>query len=460
MSNTDGMRQTMRNVIFVLLTIYGCHSHEGHDHGNVTAEVLYEWLEVDYTWPNEMTRHKAIDERTFIPANNAIYGIRLFKNKSFVTTPRLKEGVPSTLNFLVQVASTTSVTGYDILLRPYPSWEMQKLGDCNALQLVQNVEIDPLQGYMYIVDIGHTFRNSNSGVKCPAKIIIYDIVNDKEVHRHIFPENVVRKDNNYLNDLVLDYVNGKASFLYITDTLDLKLVVYDIGRDSSYFFHHMESMAPVMQYSNVTIAHEVVRVITGINGIAISPNFTHVYYSAVAGISVYQIPTSVLRNSKGGVKFGDAVRQVGSKPSQGEGMIISKTGNMYFSALSENAIYKWDFSNDSITYGSEGNVKMDSVTLVISNEYMQWVDSLALDDTGYLWFTSSRFQRFFNPYYGHAYMESSYTVWRAFVFDKSYNDFRYVPTQARVVEDYANHVSNCIGNILLVIFVCLFSLSR
>ncbi|KAL3831776.1 hypothetical protein ACJMK2_023483 [Sinanodonta woodiana] len=454
------MGQTIHKVIFVLLTIYGCHCHEGHDHGTIAAEVLYEWLEVDYTWPNEMTRHKAIDERIFIPANNAIYGIRLLKNKSFVTTPRLKEGVPSTLNFIVQVASATSVAGYDILLRPYPSWEMQKVGDCNALQLVQNIEIDPRQGYMYVIDIGHTFKNSNTGVKCPAKLIIYDIVNDNEVHRHIFPEEVVRKDNNYLSDLVLDYANGKASFLYITDTLDLKLVVYDIERDSSYFFHHMESMAPVMQYSNVTIAQEVVRVITGINGIAISPNFTHVYYSAVAGIHVYQIPTSVLRDSKGSVRFGDAVRQIGSKPSQGEGMIISKTGNMYFSALSENAIYKWDFINDSITYGSEGNIMMDSVSLVISNEFMQWVDSLALDDTGYLWFTSSRFQRFFNPYYGQVYMESIYAVWRAFVFDKSYNDFRYIPPKSKVVKYYANDVSNYTGNIFLVILVYLLSLSR
>ena len=45
---------------------------------------------------------------------------------------------------------------------------------------------------------------------CPAKIIIYDINNDKEIHRYHFPKTTIGTGLFYLNDVVLGYHNNSA----------------------------------------------------------------------------------------------------------------------------------------------------------------------------------------------------------------------------------------------------------
>lgn len=115
------------------------------------AEVVHKWNIVPYEWPNDTVKQQEIDYGTYIPENNAVNGIKVYKNQVYVTVPRLKSGVPSTLNVVVK---STSGNTDEYVLRPYPSWEMQTLGECEALQGVQSMEIDPHTGYMWILDTG------------------------------------------------------------------------------------------------------------------------------------------------------------------------------------------------------------------------------------------------------------------------------------------------------------------
>lgn len=115
------------------------------------AEVVYQWNIVPYEWPNDTVKQQEIDNGSYIPENNAVNGIKVYKHQVYVTVPRLKPGVPSTLNVVVK---STSGNIDEFVLRPYPSWEMQTLGECEALQGVQSMEIDPHTGYMWILDTG------------------------------------------------------------------------------------------------------------------------------------------------------------------------------------------------------------------------------------------------------------------------------------------------------------------
>ena len=122
----------------------GVHYHE---------EVVYQWNTIEYDWPNSTLKAQEISNGNYEPRNSAVNGIKIFNDKVYVTTPRLKTGVPVTLSVVIENPNQ-EVTSVSHVLRPFPSWDMQKVGDCNALQLVQSMEIDVNTGYMWIVDTG------------------------------------------------------------------------------------------------------------------------------------------------------------------------------------------------------------------------------------------------------------------------------------------------------------------
>jgi len=136
---------------------------------------VYEWFTLDYNWPDEMTKGQAISNRRFVPENNAIAGIKAWRDRVFVSIPRWKEGVPVTLASLP--AQPLQPNGSP-RLEPFPSWQMQEIGNCSALQFVQNVEIDT-EGKIWILDSGRTNildpAANTLPSRCPPKLVIIDL---------------------------------------------------------------------------------------------------------------------------------------------------------------------------------------------------------------------------------------------------------------------------------------------
>lgn len=255
---------------------------------------------------------------------------------------------------------------------------------------------------------------------CPAKLIIYDLNTHEEIHRYIFPRLTVGYGLFYLNDIVLGYSENQARYAFMSDTLDYKLVVYDYKEDISYAYTH-SNMRADEQYINITISNMTLTgIITGINGIAMSPDFRYVYYSSVAGVGLHQIETSVLTSAEGNSgAFAAAVRTIGEKVSPGDGMAYGSKNNLYYSALGPNAVYKWDISADLDQSGDFNTVPLISQSELVSDPLMQWVDTLALDDKGYLWYTTSRLNKFFSSD-GVVHHEPNFFIWKIFVDDDHY----------------------------------------
>ncbi|XP_060066963.1 protein yellow-like [Ylistrum balloti] len=343
------------------------------------AEVVYQWKSLDYSWPNDTTKQQFITDKRFIAENNIITGVKVLDGSVYVTVPRWKPGIPSTLNKVINNQVDTD----EHILEPYPNWKMQTVGDCDALQYVQSMEIDPNTGYMWIIDSGRIDRLTGQPRDlCQAKLVIYDIRNDQLVHVHRFPDNVVSRTSNFMNDIVLDYVNGAASFAYITDTSDARLYVYDFIRDRSYFFKH-PSMGFEPGTEIIKIGNSFVTTRASIDGIAMSSDFRFLYFCALNGYTLYRVSTTILRDPSSVF----SVENVGRKTDLSDGMVFTDKG-LYYGGLTKNAVYKWSVGQDKI---NPFNQKL----VISNNSSLRWVDTFAMDDRQNLWLVANSLDLFF-----------------------------------------------------------------
>lgn len=144
--------------------------------GNTLAPFMpvYEWFKLDYNWMDEMTKAQALSNRRFIPENNALAGIKTWRDRIFVTIPRWKEGVPVTIASLPAQPLQPNASPR---LDPFPNWQMQELGNCTAFQFVQSMEVDT-EGRIWILDTGRTNILDGGGAapsRCPPKLVIIDL---------------------------------------------------------------------------------------------------------------------------------------------------------------------------------------------------------------------------------------------------------------------------------------------
>lgn len=67
---------------------------------NERLKELFAWKTVDFDFPDEATRAKAIENKEYIQENNLPLGLERWHDKLFVTIPRWKSGIVSTLNYI------------------------------------------------------------------------------------------------------------------------------------------------------------------------------------------------------------------------------------------------------------------------------------------------------------------------------------------------------------------------
>lgn len=343
------------------------------------TKVVYEWVKLEFMWPNQTIKNTYTKSGKFIPENCILSALEVFNKHVFVTVPRLRNGVPSSLNLLETRSNKT-------LLKPYPSLEknIDDADKCDNFQFVSNIAIDRRNGWMWIIDTGRVnllpFDGSTPINMCPAKIIIYDTQNNKQVRSHFFSEKVVSKTSNYLSDIVID---GKMA--YISDSFDNKLIVYNYDTDTSFNIKD-STMMPDTNMVSFNVGGIELDWKRGINSIALSTDFKTLYYSPFSSLNLYSVPTSVIKQNV--TAFKSSVKYLGNLTSVTDAMICSPN-HLYVSLISKDAIYYWD-----INKGSEKTEKIENFKMLThSSTLMQWPDSMTIDGY-YLWFTTNRMQKF------------------------------------------------------------------
>jgi len=258
-----------------------------------------------------------------------------------------------------------------------------------------SVRVDPSTGDMYIIDSGRTnfFEEDTSlhTAECPPKLVIYNVDNDTEVMRHVFPQDVVSQTESFLNDLAPDPQN---KFVYISNTegaVSPGIVVFNMDTDTSHQVTD-KSMQPGNE-TTITINGMDYPFVVGVNGIALSPDREHLFYSPLGGLNLYTVPTADIQqpDSDDDPQF----RQVGTKESQADGILMGHK-RLYYGALSLNAFYAWEYAEDM----TDQSADLDTVTLATETEIAQdndtliWVNSMAIDSDGWAYIAVIKFPLF------------------------------------------------------------------
>lgn len=357
--------------------------------------VVYEWNSLNFTWPSDEAYQKAVNSSQYIPKNVLISGIKIFNDKIYLTVPRIKDGVPATMAMIpaVPLESDTSPK-----LEPFPSWELNTIGDCRGFQSVQSFEID-LSGYMWVIDNGRTSTiNSTSSLpSCLPSLTLIDLNGGRNTMvRYTFPDNVAGPTS-YLNDIVVD--DSEGGYAYITDNSggDPGIIVFNRKENKSWKFRDSRSMRADPDASHFSLNGTEKPMSINVDGIALGPRFINkanevdrlVYFSPLSSFKLYVTPTSMLKNESlsaqpSSLRAGD-VKVVGNKTSQTDGMIMDEEGVLYYGLVGDYAIAQWD---------SKTNFSTNQEIIAKDKDFIQWVDRFAFDTSNHLHVIINRLHNF------------------------------------------------------------------
>lgn len=343
-------------------------------------ETVHEWDRLDFDWPTAARRAAALADETFVPDNCVLFDVKAVDGEVFVTVPRLKHGVPSSVNRLL-------VRQNDTVLRPYPSWKINAAGECENIQNAYAIEIDTLRR-MWIIDSGSRDTFTRPVNDCPPKLVVWDMVAEQEVRRFELPRELVLRNGAMLRGLVVEPAadDDEDWFAYIADTKGEQLLVYSWRENDAWNVTHA-TMKLDSDSLTVRVDGEPVTSLIGIDSLALTPRGAgepRLFFSAVSSFTFFSVHTAFLRNRTEvalatGAALDAQITAVGTRSSQSEGMTTSDDGVMFYSVLNENAVNQW---NTSRPFSAMDQVYKDDVRL-------QWPNSFGWDG-GYLYVVSNR----------------------------------------------------------------------
>lgn len=385
-------------------------------------EERYIWNEIDYEWPSQQVKNEQLQTGRYIPENNLPLGLEIWRNKLFVTVPRWKAGVASSLNYIDLTINEKSPK-----LRPYPNWAANRLPieitnakathtaggrtdaakptkvggglqDNSTIISTFRVSIDNCNR-LWVMDTGLTDILGSPNQITPPAIVIFDLETDQLLRRFTIPSDQIKEDTFFANVVIdTDEKSCENTYAYIPDLGAYGLVVYSFRDNKSWRVKHNYFHFDPLN-GNFDIDKVNFQWTDGVFGLAVGKKLKdgskNIYFHALASNKEFYVSNRVLQDEKyvttPAAYFDFRLLGDRGEMSQSSAEVYDpETDVIFYTQLNRDSIGCWNTKyHDSGRYNNDtlGLVDSDSVALVFPND-------LKVDVNGYLWVLSDRMPTF------------------------------------------------------------------
>ncbi|KAJ0184320.1 hypothetical protein K1T71_000743 [Dendrolimus kikuchii] len=171
--------------------------------------------------------------RFFIRYNNVPMGVERVGSRVFVTVPRRRYGIPSTLNYIDLAAERNNRSP---ALKPYPSVQGAK-----TLTSVYRTRADSC-GRLWMVDTGLLELPNNPQQLQPPAIVVFDLRTNEQILKYEFKAADIPADNTPtgLASITVDIIDNNCAdtYAYIPDLTTFGIIVYSLRENDSWRLSH------------------------------------------------------------------------------------------------------------------------------------------------------------------------------------------------------------------------------
>lgn len=360
---------------------------------------LYSWKALEFAFPNENARDLAIQEGRFIPGAPVPIDVDFYHRAKhgsvvFITIPRIQNGIPVTLGYVTNDVSSEG----NPLIAPYPSWEWNRLGHCDAMTSVFRVQVDSCDR-LWVIDTGKLEDRQI----CRPQLLSFSLRTNKVLSQYKFPKDQFKDDSLFVT-IAVDIRNSgdrcHDTFVYIADVTGFGLLVYDHRNSRSWRITN-NLFYPYPPHGTFHIKGDTFDLMDGILGLALSPlkqdGDRILYFHSLASRVESWVPTSTIRNYSLFEEHSDSAPRsfrpfAMERSSQSAAQAMDENGVLFFGLLSDLALGCWN----SITHPEYGGTNTEVV--VVNPDTLQFPSGLkiitAKNGRQEVWILTSSFQKF------------------------------------------------------------------
>ncbi|XP_014260013.1 protein yellow [Cimex lectularius] len=353
---------------------------------------VFKWKQVDYAFPNEAARNMSVTMQEFKQRHNLPLGIEIWNDKVFVTVPRWRSGVPSSLNY-VKLNS-----GESPLLVPYPDWETNNItSKPHEEKIVSTFRVRADEcDRLWVIDSGLADLLEAPQLLTPPKLMVYDLKTDKLLR--VYPlKPTDAKAESFFANIVVDVSKDKCdeANAYLADLGNFGLVVYDWKTNDSWRVqHHFFYFDPLA--GNYNIGGVNFQWNDGLFGIALGPNDSDghrtMYFHPLSSTREFAVSTKIVKNKSIASESYYEYKILGSRGPDSQAttsFLDEKSGVLFYTQVNKDGIGCWNSLTHRNDYSADTNglVASDNQTMVFPND-------LKIDRNRNLWVITDRLPAF------------------------------------------------------------------
>ncbi|KAL0222435.1 hypothetical protein RCL1_002289 [Eukaryota sp. TZLM3-RCL] len=323
---------------------------------------------INFTLADEKDYASYIESKTY--EHVAPAGIKVYQDQLFVSFPRWTSSkTPATL---AKYDNTTKT------FLPFPSEYLNNVNNPQALKSVLGFEITP-NGWMWILDQARIEGKPAS--VADVRLIIFDLKTNQIRRIAHLPSTLVNSQTSFLNDLVVD-----------TDKLIAYIADSGVHVDSSkqaigaiYAYNYENDVFQQIITGEAANSDETVWIkikdqkvfdhspmLTGADGIALSCDFSTLYFCPLTSRKLWSMDVSSFRNvmPRGSAELTPLL--VGTKGFASDGLIVTSNNYLYLSDLESSRVVRTDLNTKSGKFLSDSEV--------FSHTSTAWPDTFAVSN--------------------------------------------------------------------------------